>query len=154
MKDSFLPPATQLLEAQPSRLLAQVAAYISRVVSQHLEARHAHRYHVSVLSTLAQAGACSQAELSRKTAIDRSDMVATLTTLEARGEVERTVDERDKRRNVVSITPAGTSRLAELAAALELAQAEAFAALSPDEMAQFLGLLGKLRAGALDASGR
>lgn len=154
MKDPLLPAATPLLEAQPSRLLAQVAAHVARVVGQHLEARNAHRYHVAVLSTLTQAGPCSQADLSRQTAIDRSDMVATLALLEARGEVARSVDALDKRRNVVSITPAGISRLAELAAALDEAQAAAFEGLSGEEMAQLVALLGKLRMTALGSSGR
>jgi DNA-binding MarR family transcriptional regulator len=56
---------------------------------------------------LDELGPASQAEFSRRTAIDRSDMVAIINELTEQGYVERSADSSDGRRNVITITPAG-----------------------------------------------
>lgn len=145
MRETAPPSSAPLLDEQPSRLLAQVAAQVGRVVSLRLETIGTHRYQFAVLATLDHAGACSQADLSRHTAIDRSDMVATLAALEAKRQVARQVDVSDKRRNVVSITEVGRAQLRAASEALAAAQAEAFSALSAHEFEALIALLHKLR---------
>jgi DNA-binding MarR family transcriptional regulator len=59
-------------------------------------------------------GPASQADLGRGTGIDRSDVTAALSELESRRLVERSVDPEHRRRNIVTITPAGVEQLLEL----------------------------------------
>lgn len=134
-----------LLERQASRLLAQVAQMVTRHTAAALETLGANRNEFAVLATLDGFGPDSQAGLSRRTNIDRSDMVAALAGLEAAGHVVRQVDANDRRRNVVQLTDAGRAHLAQLAAALDQAQAEAFAPLSGSELDQLQAMLLRLR---------
>lgn len=134
-----------LLQAQPSRLLSQVATTVTRQTGQALEAMGAHRNHFAVLATLEAFGPQSQANLSRRTHIDRSDMVAALERLERDGSVSRSVDPQDRRQNVVSLTASGGIRLTELSVALDAAQRTAFAGIDAVELDQLVAILGKLR---------
>lgn len=129
------------LETIPSRLLGQASALAGQLVSDRLADTGAHRYHFTVLTTLKAFGPSSQAELSRRSWIDRSDMVATLNTLEADGYVERTVDPADKRRNIISMTDAGRLRLVELAGIVANAQDEFLQPLSAAERWAFSQVL-------------
>jgi DNA-binding MarR family transcriptional regulator len=61
------------------------------------------------MTALDEAGPASQADLGRRTTIDRSDMVATLNELGDLGLLDRAPDPTDRRRNLVSLTPAGRS---------------------------------------------
>ncbi|WP_055588200.1 MarR family winged helix-turn-helix transcriptional regulator, partial [Streptacidiphilus griseoplanus] len=99
------------LHAIPSRLLAGAAAVADRLVGERLAAEGAHKWHFAVLVTLAETGATSQAGLSRRTGIYRSDMVAVLNALADAECIRREPDPADRRRNVITLTPAGRSRL-------------------------------------------
>lgn len=132
------------LAALPSRLLARAAAISGRIVGDGLAAAGSHRYQYAVLATLAEFGPASQADLARRTGLDRSDMVPTIATLEAAGLVARAVDATDRRRNIVSLTGPGTARLAELDALVDRLQAEATAPLDADEATRLVALLGRL----------
>lgn len=132
------------LAAMPSRLLAQAAAAAGRIVGEALAGAGAHRWHYAVLATLEAFGPSSQAALSRRTGLDRSDMVATLAALEAGGLVAREVDPGDRRRNVVTLTEAGGARLEALDLLLAEAQEAALAPLAEAERAELVRLLGAL----------
>jgi DNA-binding MarR family transcriptional regulator len=80
------------------------------------------RQHFAVLSSLAEQGAASQAAIGRRLWIDRSDLHAILADLERDGLVARVRDEQDRRRNVVTLTPAGTAALKRLDKRVEAAQ--------------------------------
>ena len=86
----------------------------------------------------------SQADLSRDTGIDRSDVTAALNELESRGYVERKVDPGHKRRNIVTLTPAGASALLRLDAVLEEIQEAVLAPLTAAQRRQFISLLSRL----------
>jgi MarR family transcriptional regulator, lower aerobic nicotinate degradation pathway regulator len=64
-----------------------------------------------VLVCLHEYGQLSQRELADLIAMDRSDLVKLLDTLERDGQVSRAVDAADRRRHVLSITPAGTATM-------------------------------------------
>lgn len=129
------------LRRTPSRLLTQSAAVADRLATERLAAVGAHRWQVAVLLSLDAYGPGSQAELSRRTGIFRSDMVSVLNTLEAGGHVGRAPDPGDKRRNVVTLTEGGRARLAELLVIVDEVQADLLAPFSSAEGEQLVDLL-------------
>ncbi|MER5297127.1 MarR family transcriptional regulator [Streptomyces pharetrae] len=135
-------PATPArLRGIPSRLLAGASIVADRLVSDRLAAEGAHKWHFAVLVALAEAGAASQAELSRRTGIYRSDMVAVLNELADTGCIRRDPDPVDRRRNVITLTPAGRRRLERLDTLITDAQRELLAPLAPREQEQLTRLL-------------
>jgi DNA-binding MarR family transcriptional regulator len=122
-------------------LLNQAAIAANRLVAAGLAGVDARRYHYALLAALDEVGPASQAELSRRTTIDRSDMVAAVNELAARGLVERTPDPADRRRNVITVTAAGRRHLRKLDKLLATAQDELLAPLSPGERQRLVDLL-------------
>jgi DNA-binding MarR family transcriptional regulator len=105
-------------------------------------------YHYRLLAALAESGPASQAALGRGTGIDRSDVTAALVELEERGLVQRDVNQADRRRNIVSITAAGTTCLEVLDGVLDEIQERVLAPLSAGERRQFITLIRRIAAGA------
>ena len=104
-------------------------------------------YHYRLLAALDEWGPASQAALGRGTGIDRSDVTAALVDLEERGLVRRDVNQADRRRNIVSITAAGTSQLEALDSVLDGIQERLLAPLSQDERRQFVTLVRRIANG-------
>ncbi len=98
-------------------------------------------YHVRVLAALAEAGPVSQAELGRRTEMDRSDVTAAVNELAADGLVEREADPGDRRRNVITVTGQGRARLAQLDEILNGLQDDLLAPLSATERSALASLL-------------
>ncbi|GHD49999.1 MarR family winged helix-turn-helix transcriptional regulator [Streptomyces galbus] len=132
------------LRAIPSRLLARTATVAERLVGERLAAEGAHKWHFAVLVALDEAGPASQADLSRRTGIYRSDMVAVLNQLSGTGCIRRDPDPADRRRNVITLTPAGQRRLDRLDALITDAQRELLAPLTSEQGRQLVSLLGIL----------
>lgn len=101
-------------------------------------------YHYRLLATLAESGPASQATLGRRSGIHLSDMVATVNELAARDLVRRSPDPTDRRRNVISLTPAGTRQLARLEQQLAAAQDELLAPLSTTQRQDLTAVLSLL----------
>jgi DNA-binding MarR family transcriptional regulator len=61
-------------------------------------------------------GCCplSQAQLSDRTGLDRSDVVRLVDDLTAQGFAERITDPDDRRRNIITVTGAGQAQLIAL----------------------------------------
>jgi DNA-binding MarR family transcriptional regulator len=133
--------ASARLRGLPSWLINQAAIAGNRLVADGLSSAGTRRHHYALLAALAEVGPASQADLSRRIMIDRSDMVATVNELGEQGLVERTPDPTDRRRNVVTITPAGRRRLRKLDRLVAKSQDELLAALSAEERAQLVDLL-------------
>jgi DNA-binding MarR family transcriptional regulator len=98
-------------------------------------------YHYRALACLDEFGPASQADLGRRSGIHLSDLVATINELADQQLVERAPDPADRRRNIITITPAGRRRLRRLEKQLSRTQDELLAPLSPDERAQLTQLL-------------
>lgn len=130
-----------LLRDLPSRLLGQTAALVSRVANEALTAERAHRHQFAALATLDAFGATSQAELCRRTDIDRSDMNAIINALEAEGAVTRVPDPDNRRQNIVEMTNTGRARFEHLKTCLMDAQDRALAPLAEVERRELLRLL-------------
>ncbi|MFE5294944.1 MarR family winged helix-turn-helix transcriptional regulator [Streptomyces sp. NPDC056632] len=137
--DEVQPP--DRLRGLPSRLLAMTAARADRVVSERLAAEDARKWHYAVLASLDEHGPASQADVSRRTGIYRSDLVAVLNELEERGHVARTPDPADRRRNVVTLTAQGRRHLKRLDKVLADAQDDLMEPLSVAERALLVSLL-------------
>ena len=115
-----------------------------RLVNEGLARLDARKWHYAVLATLQESGPASQAELSRRTRIHRSDLVAVINELADRGLVERTPDPADRRRNVITMTQQGRHRLRTLDELLVELDEEVFAPLTRQERDQFAQLLTRL----------
>jgi DNA-binding MarR family transcriptional regulator len=76
--------------------------------------------------------------------MDRSDVAAAVSDLAGRGLAARAPDPADRRRNVISITPAGTAHLRRLDELLAGVQDELLAPLSAAERRQLIDLLNRI----------
>jgi DNA-binding MarR family transcriptional regulator len=142
------PPAadtmpTRVLE-RPSWLITQVYGHSHRLLADRFAAAGVRGYHYRLLAALEEFGPASQAALARRTSIDRSDVVAALNELAARGLIERSPDPDDRRRNVITITAAGTKELRKLDKVLDGVQEELLAPLSPADRTKLVRLLTRL----------
>jgi DNA-binding MarR family transcriptional regulator len=99
-----------------------------------------------ILDLLADRGPIGQRELGETMAIDHSILVTMLNPLEADGLIERRRSCTDRRRHVVTVTPAGKRRLASAAQAQREAEDALFAALTERQRDQLRDLLAALRA--------
>jgi DNA-binding MarR family transcriptional regulator len=136
--------APQRLQRLPSWLLSASALVGDRLVNEALATEGVRKYHFRVLVALSDDGPLSQADLGRRLSIDRSDMAAVVAELEQRELVARARDDRDRRRNVVTVTAVGEDALARMDAAIAAAQDELLAPLSAPERQQLTELLTRL----------
>ncbi|WNM39433.1 MarR family transcriptional regulator [Micromonospora halotolerans] len=132
------------LSRRASRLLSHLAAQSDRLVAEGLAGADARRWHYAVLASLQEYGPGSQATLSRRTGIYRSDMVGVLNELAERGLVERAPDPDDRRRNVITITAQGRRHLRRLDKVMDDLHEQLLAPLLPAERDQFVQLLTRL----------
>jgi len=134
------------LEGRATWLVSRAYARSSGLLSAGFDAHGGglRGYHYRLLAALEEWGPASQAELGRKTGIDRSDVTAALTELESRKLVERSVDPEHKRRNIVTITEEGAKRLLELDNVLDGIQEEFLAPLTAAQRRQFITLMSRL----------
>jgi DNA-binding MarR family transcriptional regulator len=132
------------LRGLASWLSAEAARRGRLLVGAALAQEGVRRQHFTVLTSLAEQGPASQAQLGRRLAIDRSDLHALLAELERDGLVARTRDERDLRRNVVTLTRAGRLALARLDTRIDAAQDEMLKPLTNPERQELRRLLQKL----------
>ncbi|MEU8223024.1 MarR family winged helix-turn-helix transcriptional regulator [Kribbella sp. NPDC048915] len=132
------------LKRQLSRLLGMTAAQTQRVAADALRAVGAHKDHYVVLAALAEFGPASQAAIAGRARVYKSDLVAVLNELSAGGWIRRAPDPSDKRRNIITITPAGQRRLAELDDILASANAHITAPLSAADRTQLFTLLTRI----------
>ncbi|MEV4512276.1 MarR family winged helix-turn-helix transcriptional regulator [Dactylosporangium sp. NPDC049525] len=132
------------LRRMPSWLINQASAHSHRLVAERFAAVDARGYHYRLLAALQDGGPVSQAELGRRTGIDRSDVVAALNELADQRLIERSPDPADGRRNIITLTPAAGRRLAGLEGVLAQIQEDLCAPLSPAEREQLVGLLTRI----------
>ena len=134
------------MRERPTWLISQAYLRAARLLQEGFAADgdRLRGYHYRLLAALEEFGPASQAALGRGTGIDRSDVTAALVELEERGLVERNVNPADRRRNVVSITPAGARRLEELDTVVDKIQERLLAPLSEEERRQFITLIRRI----------
>ena len=140
------------LRELPSRLLNLAAGYSQRLVGDRLAPLDARVWHYATLAALAEFGPDSQSGLSDRTGIYRSDMVAIINELTARGFVVRAPDAADRRRNAITLTDEGRRHLAHLDVLIADAEAELLAPLSAADRAELNRILKLILGGAGGAS--
>ena len=130
-----------VLTQKPSWLVSEVSRVAHRLLTGKLATAGSRGYHYRLLAALQEFGPASQAKLGRRTGMDRSDVVAAVNELVGRGLADRSPDPADGRRNIITITPAGTAHLRRLEELLDDVQNELLAPLSPAERQQLIHLL-------------
>src|SRR5579862_5401697 len=129
------------LQGLPSRLLTMAAGYAQRLVGDRLATLDSRKWHYATLAALEEFGPDSQSGLSDRTGIYRSDLVATINELTARGFVVRAPDPADRRRNAITLTDEGRRHLERLDVLIADAQAEFLAPLSEADRAELTRIL-------------
>jgi MarR family transcriptional regulator, lower aerobic nicotinate degradation pathway regulator len=131
---------------RPTWLISRTYARSHRILSEAFAESGGglRSYHYRLLAALHESGPSSQADLSRGTSVDRSDVVGVLGELEQAGLIERAVDPANRRRNIVTLTRAGKKQLTALERVVDEAQERVMAPLSPSERARLLTLLRRL----------
>ncbi|MBT2492275.1 MarR family transcriptional regulator [Streptomyces sp. ISL-96] len=138
------PKTPDRLRRRASRLLSQLTMRSDRLIAEGLARADARKWHYAVLASLQEYGPGSQAELSRRSGIYRSDMVGVLNELAERDLVERAPDPDDRRRNIITISAQGRRHLRLLDKVLDDLHDELLTPLSPAERDQFTQLLTRL----------
>jgi DNA-binding MarR family transcriptional regulator len=136
------PPAR--IREKPTWLMHQTSVHFHRLVAEAFATADSRRYHYSILAALDEFGPASQATLGRHVGIDRSDVVAVVNELEAKGHLERTVDQADRRRNVITLTAEGARHLDRLESLTLATQETLLAPLSAAEQHQLTSLLSRI----------
>jgi MarR family transcriptional regulator, lower aerobic nicotinate degradation pathway regulator len=136
--------ALSRVAGRPTWLLSRANARSQGLLADAFAAEGLRGYHFRLLAALDQYGRASQADLGRRSGIDRSDVVAVLNDLVARGLALREPDPADRRRNIVAMTKHGNRTLQRLDAVVDDVQDAVLAPLTPNERKTLVRLLTKL----------
>jgi DNA-binding MarR family transcriptional regulator len=143
-------PGHKAVDAYTGFLLRKVSMASFEGFSKIAASYGLHPMHFGMLNIIEAEEPISQQELSSRTGIDPSTMVARMDVLYDRGLVERKRSEEDRRSYEIRLSPAGRRLLGELRERAQEFGREFFAPLTPDEHKQLHELLAKLAA-SLDA---
>jgi len=136
--------ALKRVAGRPTWLLSRANSRAQELLADAFAAEGLRGYHFRLLAALDEYGPASQADLGRRTGIDRSDVVAALNDLVASGLAQRETNPTDRRRNIVAMTKHGATTLQRLDAVLDDVQDAVLAPLTPNERKTLVRLLTKL----------
>ena len=125
-------------------LLARLGLAFKGKAIERIEQEGFEGHHYSVLAMLGEGDRETQATIADALDLDPSRLVAVLDSLEERGLVARQRDPHDRRRHVVSITPAGKRQLQKLRAIVKQLEDDFFGPLAAQDRQAFHGLLQEL----------
>jgi DNA-binding MarR family transcriptional regulator len=131
-KTHLLGPPRELLES-PAFLLKRLGFLLKERAMDAFQASELTPYHHAVLALLHEDPRETQAMIADALGYDRSHLVGVLDELEERGLIERRRDPSDRRRHLVSLTPAGKRELTQLRAVAKRVENEFFEPLDADE---------------------
>lgn len=130
----------------PGCVLVKLGQVAFRLTEQRLAELGLRTRHYTLLKVLAADGGLSQLELSRRTRIDATTIVAAVDNLEEAGFATRTRD-LDRRRWKVCVTNEGRAMADRADSLIEQLGGEMFADLADPQSREFSGLLGVLNRG-------
>ena len=144
-------PDHEALNVSTGYLLRKVSTASFGAYCEMVGAHGLHPMHFGMLTIIAAEQPISQRELSRRTGIDPSTMVARMDVLDEQGLVQRARSSVDRRSYDIRLSPAGSTLLTKLREQGEEHADRFFAPLTPSERGQLHELLAKLAA-SLDES--
>jgi DNA-binding MarR family transcriptional regulator len=127
-------------------LLRKVSHASFKAFSELVGAHGLHPMHFGMMSIIAAEEPISQQELSRRSGIDPSTMVARMDILVEKGLAERARSTEDRRTYQIRLSPAGRALLADLREEARAHGERFLAPLTPDERRRLHELLTKLAA--------
>ncbi|MGH2919308.1 MAG: MarR family winged helix-turn-helix transcriptional regulator [Solirubrobacteraceae bacterium] len=139
-------PDHEAVNAYTGFLLRKVSTASFNAFAKVVAAHGLHPMHFGMLTIIEAEEPVSQQELSRRTGIDPSTMVARMDVLDELGLVERARSAADRRSYDIRLSRAGRSLLMELRAEGQEHGDRFFAPLTPSERKQLHDLLAKLAA--------
>ena len=128
--------ATQLPGALRGRLsfvLARLGGLARQECADQLAAAGLSQHQHAILCCLDEYGPACQKDIALRLGIDSGDIVAFIDGLQAKGLILRERDQRDRRRQIVSITADGTRTLRKVEGMLDAAEPGILAALTEAE---------------------
>jgi DNA-binding MarR family transcriptional regulator len=129
------------LVTSPAFLLGRLGAGLKLRAFKEFEQAGFSPYHYTVLALLDEGARETQATIADALQLDRSMLVGLLDTLEENELIERRRDPKDRRRHLVSLTPAGKRQLAEFRTIIKGIEDEFLAPLDDDKRAALQELL-------------
>ena len=136
-------PSRELLSSTPF-LLKRLGWAVKERSYQAFESVGLNPQHHGVLSLLEEGTRETQGTIADALGYDKSHLVGLLDELEAKGYVDRRRDPGDRRRHLVSLTPAGKGALDELRTIAKRVEKEFLSPLDADERRTLHALLAKL----------
>ena len=137
----------------PEELLACTGFLLSRVgISMKLSAMEEFEragfspYSYAVLAVVAEGAKETQATIADTLDLDRSQLVGILDELEEQGLIERRRDQADRRRHMVSITPAGKKQIVKMRTMVKELEDSVLGSLDDDERATLRDFLLRIAA--------
>jgi DNA-binding MarR family transcriptional regulator len=121
--------------------LARLAAVVRGLCAKHLASAGLRQHQHAILCCLAEFGPECQSDIAARLRIDSGDMVAFVDDLERAGLVSRHRDERDRRRQILILAPAGSRVLRQAEMLLDQGAATIFAPLDTSETDELYRLM-------------
>ena len=139
LKQAVKPPYE--LVCSPAYLLKRLGMKVKERTIEAYEAVGANPFYYSVLAVLEEDARDTQATIADALGYDRSWLVGILDELEAADLIERRRDPSDRRRHLVSLTPAGKKKLAQLRKISRGVEDELLSSLDAEQREQLHRLL-------------
>jgi DNA-binding MarR family transcriptional regulator len=114
-------------------LLSRVGIAMKLAAMDEFERGGFSPYSYAVLAVVAEGAKETQGTIADTLDLDRSQMVGILDELEERGLIERRRDQADRRRHMVSITPAGKKQLVKMRGMIKDLEDSMLGSLDDDE---------------------